>query len=252
MVWGDSDAAVLEIGKKEGHMSLKRLKVLTWWIGAVFAIEVAHAQAPCKQGYVWREAFPGDYVCVTPQTREQAASDNGQANARRQPGGGPYGPDTCRQGYVWREARAGDHVCVTPSARDQAAADNRQAANRVASAAPGSGKNSGTPPSRTCTVYEHRDYGGAHWTLRNGDVLRMVRAPDVGTSDGIHRFIYQPSWNDKVSSFKVDPGCSLTLWEHVNYGGSRFRANKSYSYVGDGWNDKASDAVCECTGSANW
>ncbi|RQP24460.1 peptidase inhibitor family I36 protein [Piscinibacter terrae] len=112
----------------------------------------------------------------------------------------------------------------------------------------------GTPPpkSATCTIYEHRDYGGAHWTLRNGDDLKMVSAPDYGTSDGIHRFLYEPSWNDKVSSFKVDPGCTLTLWEHVNHGGHHFRSGKSYKYVGDGWNDKASEAVCECAGLPNW
>ena len=233
-------------------MSLKKWNVVTSGIGAVLAIGIADTQAatPCKQGYVWREAFVGDYVCVTPQGRDQAASDNSQATARKQPGGGAYGPDTCRQGYVWREARAGDHVCVTPEIRDRTAADNRQAASRVASAGSGSAPK-GPPPSRTCTVFEHRDFGGAHWTLRNGDVLRMVREPDVGTSDGIHRFIYQPSWNDKISSFKVDPGCTLTLWEHVNYGGSRFRATKSYNFVGDAWNDKASDAVCECTGLPN-
>lgn len=107
-------------------------------------------------------------------------------------------------------------------------------------------------PGRTCTVYEHRDFGGAHWTLQNGDVLRMVRPPELGISDGIHRFIYEASWNDKVSSFKVGPTCTLTLWEHVNYGGHHFRANRSRSYVGDRWNDKASDAVCECEGLPNW
>jgi hypothetical protein len=147
---------------------------------------------------------------------------------------------------VWREARSNDHVCVTPETRAQAASDNREAASRLAGNGPNKGKD------LTCTIFEHRDYGGAHWTLHNGDDMKMINAPDVGTSDGIHRFLYDPSWNDKVSSFKVDPGCTLTLWEHVNQGGSHFRADKSYTYVGDGWNDKASEAVCECTGMANW
>lgn len=83
----------------------------------------------CKSGYVWREAFPGDHVCVTPETRAQAAYDNSQAHARRDPNGA-YGPDTCIPGYVWREARPGDHVCVTPETRAQTAADNRMAASR--------------------------------------------------------------------------------------------------------------------------
>ena len=97
----------------------------------------AHAQLPygpdtCDRGYVWREAFPGDHVCVTPRMRDQAVADNAQAAARREPGGGAYGPDTCRQGYVWREARPGDHVCVIPETRAQTASDNRQAGNRFA------------------------------------------------------------------------------------------------------------------------
>jgi hypothetical protein len=37
----------------------------------------------CLPGYVWREAFPGDHVCVTEETRAQAAYDNSQALARR-------------------------------------------------------------------------------------------------------------------------------------------------------------------------
>ena len=100
------------------------------WTGARAADDT------CRSGYVWREAFPGDRVCVTPPTRDQAAQDNAQAGARRQ-AGGAYGPDTCRSGYVWREAGANDRVCVTPPTRDQAAKDNAQAAaRRVASQAP--------------------------------------------------------------------------------------------------------------------
>jgi beta-lactam-binding protein with PASTA domain len=84
----------------------------------------------CVSGFVWREAFPGDLVCVTPQIRAQAAMDNAQAASRYQPGGGPYGPQTCRQGLVWREANAHDRVCVSPATRAQAASDNAQAASR--------------------------------------------------------------------------------------------------------------------------
>src|SRR5215471_8242573 len=66
-----------------------------------------------------------------------AARDNGQAGARRQPGGGPYGPNTCIQGYVWRQAAQTDLVCVTPEIRAQTARDNAEAGSRVA--------NSGAP-----------------------------------------------------------------------------------------------------------
>lgn len=84
----------------------------------------------CLVGWVWREARPGDQVCVTGAVRAQTRADNAAAASRRQPGGGPYGPDTCRQGFVWREAYPGDHVCVTGATRAQAAADNAAAASR--------------------------------------------------------------------------------------------------------------------------
>jgi hypothetical protein len=113
--------------------------LVTLGIGGGLAVGVALAQLPygpdtCEQGFVWREAFPGDHVCVRPEVRAQTAADNAEANARRQPGGGPYGPDTCRPGFVWRDARPGDHVCVTPATREQAATDNRLAGNRRAGA----------------------------------------------------------------------------------------------------------------------
>jgi len=99
--------------------------------GAAVEVEIAldlpYGPDQCLQGFVWREAFPGDHVCVTGQTRSEAAADNSQAAARRSPTGGPYGPDTCLQGYVWRDANPTDHVCVTPDIRAQAAYDNSQA-----------------------------------------------------------------------------------------------------------------------------
>jgi len=87
----------------------------------------------CLQGFVWRDAFRGDHVCVTPDVRDQAAADNSQAGARREPNGGPFGPDTCRQGFVWREARPEDHVCVTPDVRARTQQDNNAKCSRLAS-----------------------------------------------------------------------------------------------------------------------
>lgn len=130
------------------EMKLKLSVFVASLLGSLLA-HTAYAQLPygpdtCRQGYVWREAFPGDHVCVTPAVRSQAALDNNQASAHKMPGGGPYGPDTCRQGYVWREARPGDHVCVTPETRAQTASDNRQAANRLASSTPDRAKDEQT------------------------------------------------------------------------------------------------------------
>ncbi|MFI2434320.1 hypothetical protein [Streptomyces sp. NPDC018693] len=88
----------------------------------------------CRQGYVWREARPGDRVCVEPWVRDQARADNAQAAARRQPGNGGNGPYACATGYVWREAYRGDVVCVDPRVREQARRDNRLADDRRVSA----------------------------------------------------------------------------------------------------------------------
>jgi hypothetical protein len=50
----------------------------------------------CRQGFVWREAFAGDHVCVSPETRAQARNDNSQAAGRiaaSSPGGRGFGND---------------------------------------------------------------------------------------------------------------------------------------------------------------
>jgi hypothetical protein len=88
-------------------------------------------QDQCATGFRYRDAVPGDRVCVTQLVFDQVLEDNKHAS-ERSAGSGPYGADTCRQGYVWREATPGDHVCVEPSVRRQAALDNRQAQYRLA------------------------------------------------------------------------------------------------------------------------
>jgi hypothetical protein len=84
----------------------------------------------CKQGFVWREARPGDVVCVTPEVRERTAKENEDAPNHVDPKGA-YGPNTCLQGYVWREAFEGDQVCVTPEIRERVREDNRLAPSRL-------------------------------------------------------------------------------------------------------------------------
>lgn len=82
----------------------------------------------CASGYVWREAFAGDVVCVAPSQRSQAASDNANAYYRVDASNPPY----CVSGYVWRDAYDGDGVCVEPWVRDQVHYDNSQAPYRIA------------------------------------------------------------------------------------------------------------------------
>lgn len=103
-------------------------------IAVAFAAEInpnkVYGSNSCKEGFVWREANPTDYVCVTAETRAQTQDDNSQAEGRRNPDGGPWGPDTCFEGFVWREAFPGDHVCVTWQTREQVLEDNRLADSR--------------------------------------------------------------------------------------------------------------------------
>jgi len=95
----------------------------------------AYGPDTCIQGYVWREAAPGDNVCVTPAVRDATAAQNAQAVANRDPNGA-YGSNSCKQGFVWREAFTGDVVCVTPDVRSATKADNAAAASRKVSNSP--------------------------------------------------------------------------------------------------------------------
>ncbi len=79
----------------------------------------------CKDGYVWRDIYPGDHVCVTPESRAKAAHENAIAGSRVDPTG-PYGPNSCKPGFVWREAYSGDKVCVTGERRAAVAAENAE------------------------------------------------------------------------------------------------------------------------------
>lgn len=107
------------------------------------------------------------------------------------------------------------------------------------------------PAEAGCTIYQHRDYGGSRWGLGHFERMKMVNGESIGCTtnghgSGCESVTYNASWNDHVSSFKVTPGCRLTLWEHVNARGIRFDKPGSYKYVGGRFNDKASEALCMC------
>lgn len=96
--------------------------------GASLAIAPAR---PCKPGYVWREARPGDAVCVEPWARDRVRRENAEAplHALRVRMGQP--PE-CLAGYVFRAALARDFVCVTPTAHAQAQDENALGPSRQA------------------------------------------------------------------------------------------------------------------------
>jgi hypothetical protein len=120
----------LDARKMQANLSLPALMLTVLLALAAPTAGAAPHPDACIEGYVWREAFPDDRVCVTPVVREQTARDNQLAGARREPHGGAYGPDTCKPGFFWREARPDDRVCVTPDVRERTARDNSLAHTR--------------------------------------------------------------------------------------------------------------------------
>jgi len=111
----------------------------------------------------------------------------------------------------------------------------------------------GAPALAQCIVYQHRDYKGSSYRLNGGDTLQMGgercgHTQSHGTPRG--RMLYNTTWNDQVSSFRVAKGCTITLWQHIRGcrgGGAHFRARQSYTYVGSRWNDQTSFVECVCS-----
>jgi hypothetical protein len=126
----------------------------------------------CINGFVWREARPGDTVCVTPATRSQVAQQNGNAGANRDPSAGS-GPMSCSQGYVWREAFDGDTICVTPDIRSQTLADNAAAPQRKAANQPQA------PAAQNSSVQLGLTGGGTAGTIDISDPANEPRQYDV-------------------------------------------------------------------------
>lgn len=79
----------------------------------------------CLAGYVFRDAAPGDKVCVLPTTRDRAAADNLDAPNWVNADG------TCLFSRVYRLAVPGDKVCVSATTRAQVVSDNKTAADRI-------------------------------------------------------------------------------------------------------------------------
>lgn len=87
----------------------------------------------CQAPFVFREAVPGDRVCVAPGAHEQAQRDNAEAASRK--GENVFGRAGCKDGFIVRGITTDDNVCVTPETREQVVADNALAETRRA--APG-------------------------------------------------------------------------------------------------------------------
>ncbi|MCV7423961.1 hypothetical protein H7K45_25745 [Mycobacterium yunnanensis] len=129
----------------------------------------------CVQGFVWREARPGDTVCVTPGVRDAIAAQNANAGANKDPQAGS-GPESCSQGYVWREAFDGDTICVTPAVRSATLADNAAAASR---------KQTNVPLPTTFAAPAQAGGKVVFEVTGPGEVFNIVTDPD-GTFVGDH------------------------------------------------------------------
>lgn len=99
-------------------------------------VDLPSGNSTCVAGYVWREAYDGDVVCVTPERRSEIRAENGTAAARRDPNGGPWGDATCLSGFVWRLAKPDDLTCVTEDSRTRVAEENSTADSRWVLGAP--------------------------------------------------------------------------------------------------------------------
>jgi hypothetical protein len=117
---------------KVGSASLSfAVAVVTFLVASVVNASCENGRESCLPNYVWRQAFPGDHVCVPKASHDAARDDNARASDRRLAGGGAYGPDTCVAGYVWREASPTDHVCVPGDVRERTSKENALANDRL-------------------------------------------------------------------------------------------------------------------------
>jgi hypothetical protein len=169
------------------------LALLALLCGAARA-ECPSGEDQCLPGFVWRDAFPGDHVCVAGASRAQAAADNAQAPARTVPGS-----DLCRAGFVWRDAEPGDKVCTSGTVRAQAAEENRLAGQRrdPACLVPRSATSLGLLALNIAGI---GDGGGAatpvRWEARAQRLAASLRrnrlTPDVVTLTEAHAWLFTP------------------------------------------------------------
>jgi len=218
----------------------------------------------CGPGYVWREAFPNDHVCVAPATRERAAADNRQAASRREQGGGASGPDTCRAGFVWREASPTDHVCVTPDVRTAAAYDNAQSASRRGSdiCRPGyvwreafDGDHVCVPPGTRAKAREDNDHAAEHRqpgggpsgpdTCAAGYVWREARSDDHVCVPPATR---ADTARENSAAFwrRLNPDCDTYAKTAIQQNGANRSQNCGFGTRDNRWSDNYDDHYDWC------
>jgi len=79
-------------------------------------------------------------------------------------------------------------------------------------------------------LYEHQDHWGNAIDVNNGDNPTFI-----GTF-----------WNDRVTSIIMMANCTLTLYEHSDFGGKEVQYTKSIALLDPFWNDEISSYACVC------
>lgn len=111
-------------------------------------VALAASTAQCRPGLVWREAFPGDVVCVTPEVRDRTATENAEASLH---------VAYCKPGYVQRNAARGDRTCVTREEHDLAASENALSLGRTQLMCSRLNVDPSRCPRQCKPGFEHRD-----------------------------------------------------------------------------------------------
>lgn len=80
--------------------------------------------------------------------------------------------------------------------------------------------------------YEHINYGGASYTITNGNTCHGYQ----------HSISSMPSgWNDVISSARAYAGCNHSYhYEHINFVGAIVDCHGTCSWIGDAMNDRTS------------
>lgn len=84
------------------------------------------------------------------------------------------------------------------------------------------------------TVFDGYNRSGNSATFPQGDDASLV-------DPGLFQFPHPlGTWNDVVSSLRVSPGCTATLYQHDQFGGTSQQFTGEVAYVGNAFNDWAS------------
>lgn len=89
------------------------------------------------------------------------------------------------------------------------------------------------------TFYEHADFRGGSFTVYAGDVLENLTRV---------RFSNGQVMNDRISSFRVEAGAQVSVFQDAGFRGDRDRFQHSVANLGDsapGWNDAISSLRVE-------